>query len=163
MYYPYNAVGLCAAQKPDNSFSIETEGYDCGTAYLYIKGQHAKCVPRDYCVTNKAVVLEEKMICVPSYDCMNYGGYLYQGQDGNECVSAKECLEEKNGHAYSDLGECVQIDPEIGGGFVDRADDITTCVGYSVSQRTETAPLLYFGDTARCVSRAECFLGMQNI
>ena len=64
---------------------------------------------------------------------MIYNGYFYRGESGNgkECLSAEECL--KNGwYPYLDLKECLETKPASDGNFIERADNIYQCEGYSV-------------------------------
>lgn len=124
-YYPYSAVGLCVHATPDDSVPKKEGGYECESGYLYIdySGSSSSCISWEDCIKSGAIVYEEKKTCINGYNCTFYGGYLYQGENGDECVSAKECLD-KGWHPYSDLGECLEIDPSSDGNFIERADDI---------------------------------------
>ena len=57
------------------------------------------------------------------YDCQDFGGYLYRGKNGDECVSAEECLK-KGGHPYYDSGKCLEVKPAENGNFIERSDGI---------------------------------------
>ena len=90
---------------------------------------------------------EENTTCIKGYSCKDVGGYLYQGENVDECVSVKKCLEEKKGHAYSDLGECLKIDLTPNGNNIERADNIYSCVSYSTEKHTYVRALVYFSST----------------
>ena len=105
---------------------------------------------------------EENTMCINGYSCREFGAYLYLGTGIEECVSAEKCLKE-GWHPYSDSGECLEINPAADGNFIEWADGVYSCTGYSVSKHSDQDLLVYFGDTAQCVSRAKCFLGMHNI
>ena len=161
-HHPYSAIGLCRGAAPDSSVSKTKDGYECETGYLYIYNWESKCVSKEYCIYDGATVYEENTTCIKGYDCKDFGGYLYRGENGDECISAEKCLKE-GWHPYSNSGECLKIDPAADGNFIERADNICSCRGYSVSKQTYQILLLYFGDTAQCVSRAKCYFGLQNI
>lgn len=67
---------------------------------------------------------------------MDFGGYLYQGENINECVSAEKCLSKEGWYPYSDPGECLKIEPTFDGDFIKRVDDIYSCIRYSLSKST---------------------------
>ena len=103
------------------------------------------------------------MICVGYGRCQNYDMYLYQGENGKECVSAETCLSKEGWYPYSNMRECLEIDPAPDGDFFERADGVYSCKEYSIVNRAYVYPLLYFSATAQCVSRAKCFIGLHNI
>lgn len=61
----------------------------------------SKCVPRDGCVEDGAIIYEENKTCIKGHSCTEFGGYLYHGENGDECVSANECLSKEGWHPYS--------------------------------------------------------------
>ena len=99
--------------RPDGSLFKNEGGYECETGYLYIyssnSSSYSKCVSNDDCIKSKATIYEEKKICIKEgYSCTSFGGYLYQGENGNECVSTEKCLSKEGWHPYSDIGECLK-------------------------------------------------------
>lgn len=161
-YYPYNTVGLCLDATPDNSVIKKSSGYECETGYLYISGSKSKCFSKEYCIKDGTIVYDENMACIKGHRCTQFGVYLYRGRNGDECVSVKECLK-KGWYSYSNLGECLKREPSTDGNFIERADGVYSCIGYSVSKDTYLYLLLYLGDTVQCVSRAKCYIDMHNI
>ena len=95
--YPYSALGLCLYAVPDGSVTKKSSGYECESGYLYIYGSdedsHAKCVSKDDCVKDGAIVYEENKTCIKDHSCTEVGAYLYRGTAGDECVSAEKCLQ----------------------------------------------------------------------
>ena len=122
------------------------------------------CISRDKCIEDGATIYEEKKTCIKDYfNCTYFGGYLYRGEDGDECVSVEKCLSKEGWHPYSNPEECLEIDPAPDGDFIERADGICSCLGYSVSGDDTLSLLLYLGDTAQCISNMTCYFSMQSI
>ena len=71
-------------------------------------------------------VYDSNQICTETKNCY-YGGYLYRGEGGNECVSAEDCIRKKKGHVFPALGGCVERDPAPDGNFVERTDYVYSC------------------------------------
>ena len=118
----------------DGSLSKENNGYKCQKGYLYIGSSQSKCVSREDCIKDGAIIFEEKQICTENHNCMNYGGYRYQGETGEECVSAETCLSKEGWHPYSIPGDCLEIKPDSDGDFIERADGVCSCSSYSAKQ-----------------------------
>lgn len=99
------------------------------------------------------------MACVRWRNCDDYGGYLYLEDGEEECVSVEDCMTKKKGHVYDELKKCVKMDPATDGRFVQRTDNVYMCA----SGWRSFYSLLYFGDTAKCVSYIECYVTLKCV
>lgn len=80
-YHPYSAFGLCMDAKPDSSVSEKEDGYKCETGYLYIYRSngysYSKCVSREDCIKDGAIVYDENKTCIKGHNCIKFNGYFY--------------------------------------------------------------------------------------
>ena len=129
--------------------------YDCGSKYLDVTGDKARCVDESQCA---GILANFAQLCLKEEDCQDRDGrYLYDDGTKKECTSAESCREKNGGYAYGDLHQCLSVTPDLeNGNFTERYDgDYVYMCGYS----SYTDKILRITYAARCVLKDKCLYG----
>ena len=92
--YAYLQTRECLATTPDDKGGFDSEKeksfvYSCGSKYLDLTGDEAKCIDNTTC---SGILYKSLQACVKQEACANpgsYNGFVFEDEFGKQCVSAR--------------------------------------------------------------------------